>query len=66
MNGRTYRLFSPSGSGTHLRSACTTASTEATKSATGSSGSARRREERIIRSPLASGRKVQIDPSACR
>ena len=66
MNGRMYRLFSPAASGTQRWSASTSASTACTKSAGGSSGSASRWLERTIRSALASGRKVQTDPSSCR
>ena len=67
MNGRRYRLVSPvPAGGTHASSTSTSARSDATKSSVGSSGRARRRALRCIRSALASGRNDHTEPSACR
>ena len=66
MNGRIYRLCSPAASGTQRASAMTSWRTASRKSSTGSSGSIMRAAEDCRRAALRSGRKSQIDPSACR
>ena len=69
MNGpQVERLLAPPPelSGTHRWSTSTSASTQATKSSTGSSGKASRCDERTMRAAFCSGRKVQTDPSSCR
>src|SRR5690606_31590998 len=62
MNGRMYRLVSPP-EGTQAASVDTSASIAPTKSSSGTSGSARRYDERSIRAALAYGRKVRTVPS---
>ncbi len=67
MNGRRYRLFSPSSpAGTHCWSTVTSWRSDSMKSRSLISGSASRRAERAKRAALTSGRKVQIEPSAWR
>lgn len=65
MKGRRYRLVSGS-EGTQSPSTAISCRSDSTNSSVGSSGSARRTAERWRRRAFASGRNVQMEPSACR